>query len=185
MTHIDIIYYCFIGLVIIGGIVAIIILCPKENRLREDKKDCYRFIQSRGKLIKSDSKPSLFENIAGKPIYIEKGPFEIETFFDDVKGADENSYRLGAIFQLYLPERGSEQAAEYLYSVLSDFNQDSVNATLKLEIDTIISAAMKKYSQDADIDSFTEDIRTAVINKLGVFGYDLYTKPTIKISLND
>ena len=185
MTYIDIVYYCFISLVIIGGIVAIVILCPKESRLREDKKDCYRFIQSGGKLIKSSSKPSLFENIAGKPIYIEKGPFEIETFFDDIKGADGKSYRAGAIFQVYLPESGSSQAAEYLYSVLSDLNQDAINSMLRIEAEAIIGAAMKKYSADTDMKVFTEEVRTAVINKLGVFGYDLYTQPTIKISLND
>lgn len=185
MTYIDILYYCFIGLVVIGGVAAIIILCPKENKLRDDKKDCYRFIQQGGKLIKSSSKPSLFENIGGKPIYIEKGPFEIEAFFDDIKGADGKSYRSGAIFQVYLPESGSAQAAEYLYSVLSDFNQDAINAMLRIEIEAVVGAAMKKYSADADMKAFTEEIRTAVINKLGVFGYDLYTQPTVKISLND
>lgn len=184
MTYIDIIYYCFIALVIIGGVAAIIIFCPKENKLREEKKNCYRFIQSGGKLIKTDSKPSLFEKWSGKPIYIEKGPFDLEAFFDDIKGADGKSYRSGAIFQIYLPETGAEQAAEYLYSVLSDFSQDSIASALKIEIEAVVGAAMKKYSADTDIKKFTEELRLVVSEKLGVFGYDLYTQPTVKISEN-
>ena len=35
----DILYVSFIILVVIGGAIAIAILTPKENRLREEKKD--------------------------------------------------------------------------------------------------------------------------------------------------
>ncbi|MBQ7835066.1 MAG: hypothetical protein IJ385_04720 [Ruminiclostridium sp.] len=184
-TTLDLLYYGFIALVIIGGIIAIIILCPKENKLREQKKDSYRFLQQNGRLVLSNSMPSLFEKWTGKPVYIEKGPFEIEAFFDNIKGADENSYRTGAIIQLYLPESGAETAAEYLYSVLSDFSQDAITAMLRMELEGVVAAMMKKYENGADMKVFNEDFRNAVLDKLGKFGYDLYCPPTLKIVQNN
>lgn len=185
LSWIDIVYFVFIGLVIIGGIAAIIILCPKENKLREEKKDCYRFIQKDGRLMQSTLKPSLFEKRNGSVIYIEKGPFEIEAFFDNIKGKDEKSYRAGAILQLYLPESGAETAAEYLYSVLNEFSQDTISAMLRVELEAVLASVMKNYSSDTDMNSFTKEFRETAVEKLGRFGYDLYCPPTLKIAENN
>lgn len=184
MTWMDIVYFVFIAAVLIGGITAIVILCPKENKLRQEKDNCYRCFQKGGKLVLSNSLPSLFEKWFGKPLYIEKGPFDIELFFDSVKGADDKSYRTGAILQLYLPESGAQTAAEYLYSVLSDFNQDAICEMLKAELEPILKNLVTKYKEGADIKALTEELRLAAINKLSVFGYDLYCPPTLKIALN-
>lgn len=183
-TWMDIVYFAFLGLVIIGGITAIVILCPKENKLRAEKNNCYRLFNRQGRLILSDSQPSLFENRFGKPVYIEKGPFQIETFFDSIDGADGKNYRSGAIIQLYLPENGAETAANYLYSVLPDFNQTNICEALRQQIEPVFRKHMESYKSDADMEKFTEAYRTAVIEKLSVFGYDLYTRPNISIAEN-
>lgn len=181
----DIAYYCFIALVIIAGITAIIILCPKENRLRQEKKDCYRFKERDGRLFLTKSKPGLFEKRFGKPIYIEKGPFELEIFADSVIGADEKSYRMAAIFQVYLPESGAEQAGEYFYSVLSSFSQQDISEALKNELETAVLQEAEKYSENSDNAVFVNAVREAALKKLGVFGYDLYSNPTVKITPNN
>ncbi len=184
MTWMDILYFAFIGAVFIGGITAIIILCPKENKLRQEKNNCYRCFQRDGKLVLSNSLPSLFEKWFGKPLYIEKGPFDIELFFDSLNGSDEKNYRVGAILQLYLPESGAQTAAEYLYSVLSDFNQEAICEMLRAELEPILKSLMEKYKEGTDMKAFTEEFRLKAIEKLGVFGYDLYCPPTLKIALN-
>lgn len=183
-TTMDILYFGFLALVVIGGIIAILILCPKENKLRSEKNNCYRFTEKGGALFLSGSKPSLFERKNGSVIYIEKGPFEINAFFDDIKGADGKSYRTGAVLQLYLPERNAENAAKYLYSVLSSFNQESINAVITAEVETILMAKIKGYSENADLKIFEKDFRDAVEEKLSIFGYELYCSITLKISEN-
>ena len=183
-TTMDILYFGFLALVIIGGIVAIAILAPKENKLRMEKKDCYRFIEKQGELFLSNAKPSLFEKKNGY-IYIEKGPFEIDAFFDDVTGADKKSYRAGAVLQLYLPERSAEKTAKYLYSILSSFNQDSINAVITAEVENILMSYVKKHSADKDIKKTEKAFSEEVSEKLAVFGYELYCPLTLKISENE
>ena len=68
-TTLDIIYFAFIGLVILGGIIAIIILCPKENKLKEEKSNCYRYMIRDGRLVRT-GKASLFENWGKKYLMI-------------------------------------------------------------------------------------------------------------------
>ena len=184
-TTLDILYLGFVLLVIIGGAAAILILCPKENKLREQKKESYRFLQQNGRLVLSNAMPSLFERWTTKPIYIEKGPFDVEAFYDDIKGADGISYRTGVIIQLYLPENGAEKAAEYMYSVLTDFSQEAITSMLRVELEGITAAMMKKYEGGTDMKAFEEELRNSVLDKLGKFGYELYCPPTIKIVQNN
>ncbi len=184
MNTLDIIYFAFISVVIAGGVVAILILCPKEGKLREEKSNCYRFFNKNDKLILSNAKPSLFEKWTGKPVYIEKGPFEIECFFDEIQGKDGKSYRSDVIMQLYLPESGAETAANYLYTVLNDFSQEKTCEMLSGELEKVTAEAMKGYEETADMRLFTEKLRVAICTKLGTFGYDLYCPPSVKIVKN-
>lgn len=184
MNTLDIIYFAFIGAVIAGGIVAIIILCPKENKLRQEKSNCYRFFCKNDQLTLSTSLPSLFEKWTGKPIYIEKGPFEIEIFIENAKGKDGKSYKCDAIMQLYLPESGAQTAAEYLYTVLKDFSQESIAEMLHSRLKTVTDKAMNEYEETADMRLFTEKLRVAICAELGKFGYDLYCPPSVKIAQN-
>ncbi len=180
LTTLDIIYFSFIGLVIIGGIVAILILCPKENKLKEEKSNCYRYVVRDGKLFNS-GKASLFENIGRKPIYIEKGPFEIDCFIDKTVAADGKTYNAGTVAILYLPETTAQASAEYLYSIMEDIKQETVCELLTNELNTVLSELMKAYKGE-DPDTLKEDFREAVILKLRRYGYDLYCPPTLKIS---
>ena len=184
MEILDIIYFAFISVVIAGGVVAILILCPKESKLREEKSNCYRFFSKDDRLVMSNAKPSLFEKWTGKPIYIEKGPFEIETFFESIEGKDGKSYRCDAIMQLYLPESGAQTAAEYLYTVLKEFNQESISEMLRSELEKVTAEAIKGYDETGDMRLFTEKLRVAVCTRLAVFGYDLYCPPSVKIVKN-
>jgi len=183
-TAMDILYFGFLALVVIGGVIAILILCPKENKLRNEKINCYRFIEKNGVLIHSASKPSLFEKKKKNIIYIEKGPFEVDAFFDELKGKDGKNYRLGAVLQLYLPERNAQTAADYLYSISSSFNQDSIVSVIRAEIETILSAKFKEYSPENGQKAFEAEFKEAVDKKLMVFGYELYCPLTLKISEN-
>lgn len=180
----DILYFGFLALVIIGGVIAMLVLCPKENKLRNEKKNCYRFIEKNGVLIHTNSKPSLFEKKKTNIIYIEKGPFEVDAFFDDVKGKDGKSYRAGAVLQLYLPERNAETAAQYLYSILSSFNQDTIISVIRAELESILAAKIKEFGSDTEQKSFETGFKDAVEKKLVLFGYELYCPLTLKISEN-
>lgn len=184
MNVLDIIYFTFIGVIIAGGVVAILILCPKENKLREEKSNCYRFFNKDDRLTLSTAKPSLFEKWTGKPLYIEKGPFEVEAFFESIEGKDGKSYRCDTIMQLYLPESGAETAANYLYTVLNDFSQEKICEMLSAELEKVTAEAMKSYEETADMRVFTEKLRVAICTKLGTFGYDLYCPPSVKIVKN-
>lgn len=183
-TTMDILYFGFLALVVIGGVIAILILCPKENKLRNEKENCYRFIEKKGVLIQSSSKPSLFEKKKSNVIYIEKGPFEIDAFFDDIKGKDGKSYRLGAVLQLYLPERNAQTAADYFYSVLSSFNQEAIVSAIRSELETILLGKFKEYSSETETKAFESEFKEAAEKKLLAFGYELYCPLTLKISEN-
>ena len=179
-TTLDIVYFAFIGLVIIGGIVAMIILCPKENKLKEEKSNCYRFLLRDGRLILS-GKASLFENIGKKPIYIEKGPFEITSFIDKGRGADGKTYNAVAVALLYLPENAAQESADYLYSLMEDIKQENVSKLLTEEVNSVLENLMRDYKGE-NPDSLKETFREDLISKLQRYGYDLYCPPTLKIT---
>lgn len=179
-TTLDIIYFSFIGLVILGGIIAIIILCPKENKLKQEKSNCYRFTVRDGRLIQS-GKASLFENWGRKPVYIEKGPFEINAFIDNGKGADGTIYNAVAVALLYLPENKAQTSAEYLYSIMEDIQQETVCNLLTEELNTVLKELLAGYKGE-NTDSLKEGFRENIISKLQRYGYDLYCPPTLKIT---
>ncbi len=179
-TTLDIIYFAFIVLVIIGGIIAIIILCPKENRLKEEKKNCYRFILRDGRLILS-GKASLFENIGKKPIYIEKGPFEISSFIDSGKAADGTVYNAVSVALLYLPETAAQDSADYLYSIMEDIKQENICNLLTEELNSVLESLLRDYKGE-NPDTLKESFRENIISKLQRYGYDLYCPPTLKIT---
>ncbi len=176
----DIIYFSFIALVILGGIAAIIILCPKENKLKEEKSNCYRYMIRDGRLVQT-GKASLFENWGKKPIYIEKGPFEISCFKDSIKGRDGTEYNAGTVALLYLPETSAQASADYLYSIMEDIKQESVTALLTNELETALMELMKNYMGE-NPDTLKESFRESIISKLRRYGYDLYCPPTLKIT---
>ncbi len=179
-TTLDIIYFAFIGLVILGGIIAIIILCPKENKLKQEKSNCYRFTVRDGRLIQS-GKASLFENWGKKPVYIEKGPFEINAFIDGGKGADGVTYNAVAVMLLYLPETSAQASADYLYSIMEDITQENINKLLTEELNTVLSNLLREYKGE-NPDTLKEGFRSDVISKLQRYGYDLYCPPALKIT---
>lgn len=180
LTTLDIIYFAFIGLVLIGGIVAIIILCPKENRLKQEKSNCYRYILRDGRLVKTGA-ASLFENFGKKPVYIEKGPFEIDAFIDNGRGADGESYNAVAVAILYLPETTAQESAEYLYSIMEDIQQETICRLLTEELDSALAELMKNYRGE-NPDTLKEAFRENIVSKLRRYGYDLYCQPTLKIT---
>ena len=180
LTTLDIMYYSFIGLVLIGGIAAIIILCPKENKLRQEKENCYRFIFRDGKLTQT-GKASLFENWGKKPVYIEKGPFEINCFIDGAEAETGKKYNAGVMTLLYLPENAAQSSADYLYSIMEDINQDAINTLLTEEINTTLTEFLKKYDGNLT-DKLKETFRDSIISRLQRYGYDLYCPPTLKIT---
>lgn len=179
-TTLDIVYFVFIGLVIIGGIAAIIILCPKENRLKEEKSNCYRFILRDGRLVMS-GKASLFEGWGKKPVYIEKGPFEINAFIDGAGGKDGKTYNAGAVALLYLPENAAQDSADYLYSLMEDIKQEAVCELLTEELNTVLKDLLRDYSGE-NPDELKESFRESIISRLQRYGYDLYCPPTLKIT---
>lgn len=180
LTTLDIIYFAFIGLVIIGGVIAIIILCPKENKLKEEKSNCYRYVLRDGRLVRG-GKASLFENWGKKPVYIEKGPFEINAFIDNGKGADGNTYNAAAVALLYLPETTAQESAEYLYSIMEDIKQETICELLTEELNTALAELIRDYKGE-NPDSLKEGFRESIISKLRRYGYDLYCPPTLKIT---
>lgn len=179
-TALDIIYFTFIILVIIGGIAAIIILCPKENKLKDEKKNCYRYVIRDGRLVRS-GKASLFENWGKKPVYIEKGPFEINSFIDNGKGADGVVYNAVAVALLYLPETTAQDSADYLYSIMEDIQQENICSLLTEEVDTVLSELLRNYKGE-NPDTLKDDFREKIVSKLRRYGYDLYCPPTLKIT---
>ncbi len=184
MNTLDIIYLAFISMVIAGGITAILILCPKEGKLRQEKSNCYRFAVKNDRLMLSLAKPSLYEKWTDKPVYIDKGPFEVESFFEKVEGKDKKSYRSDVIIQLYLPENGAETAANYFYTILSEFSQEKINEALSAELDKVVAEAMKGYEETTDMRVFAEQLRVALSAQMGKFGYELYCPPSVKIAEN-
>ena len=180
LTPLDIIYFTFIGLVLIGGIIAIIILCPKENKLKEEKAGCYRYIVRDGRLIRS-GKASIFENWGRKPVYIEKGPFEINAYIDSGKGADGVSYNAVALAILYLPETSAQESAEYLYSIMEDIQQETVCKLLEEEFTAVLEELLRNYKGE-NPDTLKESFRENIISRLQRYGYDLYCPPTLKIT---
>ena len=179
ITTLDIIYFAFIGLVIVGGIAAIIILCPKENKLRQDKENCYRFIPQGGKLVKG-GKASLFEKWGKKPVYVEKGPFEINCFLDKYETADGKKYNAGVVALLYLPENAALDTANYIYSI-TDITQEAICELLTKEINSVLTDFLNSYNGELT-EKHKETFRQKIIEKLQIYGYDLYCPPTVKIT---
>ena len=82
---IDYVFFGFIAIVAVGGIIALMVLLPKDHALEERTQDCYRIMFRDGKYTITHKKASLGENVyslRSRYFYIKKAPFQVDAFCD-------------------------------------------------------------------------------------------------------
>lgn len=173
---IDILYVSFIALVIIGGIIAIMVLAPKENSRRQANENSYRFIKKNGEVKLSGGKTSLFEG--GSYFYIRKGPYEASGFADGVKGADGKYYKGAALAMVYVPESLAETAANYFCGMNDEATDEIISETMSVAL----SEKLAEYTADTDEAAFKENFRKYAEAKLMKIGIMIFAVNSVKIA---
>ena len=173
---IDILYVSFIALVIIGGIVAIMILAPKENNRRQANENSYRFIKKNGEIKLAGGKTSLFEG--GKYFYIRKGPYEADGFADGIKGADGKYYKGAALAMVYVPDSLAQTSAEYFCGMSDEGTEEIINETMS----AALSEKLSEYTAGTDEAAFKEDFRKHAEAKLMKLGIMIFAVNSLKIA---
>lgn len=177
----DYLFFGFIALVAVGGIIALLILLPREHALEERTRDCYRIMFRDGNYSLSKKKASLGENVfsvRSKYFYIKKAPFEVDAFCDGAAAKDGKNYRAAAAVTMYFPEDKLNVFAPTFHGA----NQEGIVETMEESLSNLLTEMIAEY--DGDTDTFSAKIKEEAQKKLDVFGLYVMSVKNVRISEN-
>lgn len=176
MDMIDIIYMIALVLIIGGGIVCLLIFLPKENKLRNERENCYRYALVGDTPKRISGKANLGER-ESKYFYIDKGPLEIDCYCDKVESSDGKTYNSVVLVSVYLPESSADDAAK----VFMGLNTEGITAFISEALSLTLKELISEYDGNENENDFTKRFREAAENKLADMGYSIYQVYGLKI----
>jgi hypothetical protein len=180
---IDIVFWVFITVIVLGGLACLIVFLPKEHNYEDSKNDCFRIEYRDGIYKISNKKPSYGENkysLRSKYFYIKKAPFEADACCDDGKAPDGKSYRAVTSLRLCFPEDKLQTFAPTFHGV----PHESIIETVEEALASAMKDAIAKYDPSADGETFKETVRECAKEKLDIFGVYIMSVGNIRISEN-
>lgn len=179
---IDYLFFGFIALVVIGGIVSLMVLLPKEHALEERTRDCYRIVYRDGNYSISHKKPRISENslsFRSKFFYIKKAPFTAEAFCDGAEAKDGKKYRATCTTTMYFPEDKLNVFAPTFHGA----NQDGIVETMEESLTNLLTERMADYD-GGDPEKFAEAFKEEAQKTLDVFGLFVMSVKNMRITEN-
>lgn len=183
MESIDLLFWGFIALVVVGGIVCLLVFLPKEHDYEDNKNDCYRIQYRDGNYTVSKKKPSYGENrysLRSKFFYIKKIPFEIDAFCDEGEAPDGKSYRAVTSVKMCFPEDRLQTFAPTFHGV----SHESITETIEEALAAAMKDAIAKYDAAAGEEAFREVFKECAQKKLDIFGLYIMAVGNIRINEN-
>lgn len=183
MEAIDIIFWGFVALVVVGGIFCLLIFLPKEHDYEDKRSNCYRIEYRDGIYKVSNKKPSYGENrysLRSKFFYIKKAPFEVDACCDDAKAPDGKNYRAITVVKVCFPEDRLQTFAPTFHGVA----HESIVETAEEALASAMKDALGKYDAAAGEEAFKEVFKECAKEKLDIFGLYIMSVGNIKINEN-
>ncbi len=182
-TVIDYLFWGFIFLVVIGGVILLLFLLPKEHAFEEKTQGCYRIKFHDGQYTISRDKPRFGENIIrenGRYFYITNMPFPIGAYCDEASAKDGKSYRGVAEISLIFP---AEKVGVFA-PVFQDSSQEAIKEVLEEAASKGFEEAIGRYEPAYGKDAFMDTFKACMNEKLGIFGVDITKVNDLRISEN-
>lgn len=166
MEAIDILFIATIAVIILGGLVALHFLLPKEKKFDDSHAYLYRIEYRDGSYSISHKKPAFGENvysIRSKFFYLPRAPFDVEAFCDEAVGKDGKTYRAAADVSVFFPEDKLEVFAP-IFQNMDDAGRDD---TIAEALSSALEEAVKQYEGTEPFDEF---FRKSADEKSELFG---------------
>lgn len=167
MDAIDLIFWGFITLVVVGGVFCLMIFLPKEHDFDDRHKDFYRIQYRDGNYAISHKSAKYGENIyslRSKFFYIMKVPFSVDAFCDEAVGKDSKTYRATASVTVYFPEDNLQTFAQNFHNV----DHSSVEETISEALSSAIEEAVTTYEGDKSFEDHFKEVGTEKVKIFGV-----------------
>lgn len=180
---IDLIFWGFITLVVLGGLACLVVFLPKEHDYEDKYANCYRIMYRDGNYSVTRKKPTYGENtfsLRGKFFYIYKAPFELTAVCDGTEAPDGKSYRAVGIVTVCFPENKLQVFAPTFHGVA----QDSVAETLEEALGSAMKDALEHYDSSAGDETFAELFKNTAKEKLDIFGAYVMKVNNVRITEN-
>lgn len=180
---IDLVFWGFITLVVIGGLVCLIIFLPREHDYEDKYANCYRILYRDGGYSITRRKPVYGENtfsLRGKYFYIHRAPFQLTAVCDGADAPDGKSYRAAAAVTVCFPEDKLQVFAPTFHGV----THDAIIETLEEALGAAMQEAVGQYDSTAGAEAFTELFKAAAKEKLEIFGVYVMHVGEARISCN-
>lgn len=176
MDMIDIIYIVAMVLIIGGGIACLAIFLPKENKLRNERENCYRYALIGDTPKRISGKANLGER-ESKYFYIDKGPLEVDCYCDKVESSNGKTYNSVVLVSVYLPESSADEAAQAFMGM----NTEGITAFISEALSITLKELISEYDGNMSEADFTEKFRESAEKKLADMGYSIYQVHGLKI----
>lgn len=167
MELIDLLFIITIVVIIIGGMVALHFLLPKEKNFDDEHAHSYRIMYRDGSYSVTHKKASFGENIISlrsKYFYIPKAPFTVEAFCDEAVGKDGKTYRASAEVSVYFPEEKLQIFAPTFHGV----NEEGIQETIAEGASAALEEAVKQYEGDQPFDEFFKKTAEKSMEMFGI-----------------
>ncbi len=180
---VDLLFWGFITLVVLGGIVCLLIFLPREHDYEDKFKNCYRIQYRDGSYAITEKKATYGENgvsLRSKYFYIMRAPFDCDAYCDEVTASDGKSYRAVASFKVCFPEDKLQVFAPTFQNV----QHESVVETLEEALSSALTEALGAYDPAAGEEALNTALTEITKQKLDIFGAYLMRINGLKISEN-
>ncbi|MBR5087903.1 MAG: hypothetical protein IK093_00595 [Ruminiclostridium sp.] len=184
INAVDIVFWVFITIVVIGGLACLVVFLPKEHDYEDSRQDCYRIQYRDGVYSVTKKKPSFGENkysIRSKYFYIKKAPFEADACCEDGKAPDGKNYRAVTSVRVCFPEDKLQVFAPTFHNV----SHESILETVEEALASAMKDALAKYDAAAGEEAFKEVFKECAKEKLEIFGIYVMTVGNIRVNENE
>ena len=178
MELLDILFISTIIIIILGGLVALHFLLPKEKKFDDTHAYQYRIEYRDGSYSISHKKASFGENtysLRSKFFYLPKAPFEVEAFCDEAVGKDRKTYRASALLSVFFPE----DKLEVFAPIFQNMDETGREETIAEAFSAALGDAVEQYEGTEPFDDF---FRKSADEKAELFG--LRVKDIQNINVN-
>ncbi len=183
IDSVDLLFWGFITLVVLGGLACLVIFLPREHAYEEKNENCYRILYRDGNYSVSHKSPRYGENtmsLRGKYFYITKVPFQLNAICDGREAGDGRTYRAAASVTVCFPEDKLQVFAPTFHGV----SQDAISETLEEALGAAMEEAVGQYDAAAGEEAFSGQFKSVAKEKLDIFGAYVMSVGNIHVTEN-
>lgn len=181
---VTVLFWGFVSLVVVGGLVCLMIFLPREHDYENARDNCYRIMYRDGVYSVTRKKPTYGENrlsLRSKYFYITKVPFQLTAVCEDAKTPDGKSRRCAAGLTVCF----SEDRLQIFAPTFRGVSQDIIVEMLEEALASAAAEFLAGYDSGSDEESLKKQLKELSQKKLDIFGVYVMSVGNIRINDND